>query len=89
MDLEGLIQKYIGLGPVLSNLSTYVIMAGYYFVGFAVPFFLFRKFYNSLGFLRYCITMFFFLTMMGVPLKILLRLVLDIKYVLVTPWFKI
>ena len=89
VDLQALIEKYIGLGPVLSNLSTYAILAGYYFVGFAVPFLLFRRFFNSLGFIRYCITMFFFLTMMGVPLKILLRLVLDIKYVLVTPWFKI
>jgi hypothetical protein len=89
VDLEALIQKYTGLSPLLSNLSTYAIMGGYYFVGFAVPFLLFRKFYNSLGFIRYSITMFFFLTMMGVPLKIFLTLIFDIKYVLVTPWFKI
>lgn len=89
VDLEALIQKYIGLGPMLSNLATYAIMGGYYFVGFTIPFLLFRKFYKSLGFIRYSITMFFFLTMMGVPLKIFLRLIFNIKYVLVTPWFKI
>jgi len=89
VDLEVLIQKYVGLAPILSNLATYAIMAGYYVVGISVPFLLFRKFYKSLGFIRYSITMFFFLTMMGVPLKIFLRLVFDIKYVLVTPWFKI
>jgi Cytochrome b(C-terminal)/b6/petD len=89
LDLEVLIQKYVGLDQVLSNLVTYVIIAGYYAVGFTIPFLLFRRFYKTLGFIRYSITMFFFLTMMGVPLKIFLRLVFNIKYVLVTPWFKI
>ena len=89
VDLDVMIQKYLGLGAILSILATYLILAGYYFVGFTIPFLLFRKFYQSLGFLRYSITMFFFLTMMGVPLKIFLRLIFNIKYVLVTPWFKI
>jgi hypothetical protein len=33
--------------------------------------------------------MFFFLTMVALPLKILIRLALNIKYVWVTPWFNI
>ncbi|WDT81247.1 MAG: hypothetical protein MPW14_05715 [Candidatus Manganitrophus sp.] len=48
-----------------------------------------RKFYNSLGFVRYNLMMFLFLSMVGVPLKIYLRLLANVKYVLVTPWFKI
>ncbi|MBI1819011.1 MAG: cytochrome B6, partial [Nitrospirae bacterium] len=52
-------------------------------------FIFFRKFYKELGFARYNITMLFFLMMMGVPVKIILRIVFNIKYLLVTPFFKI
>ncbi len=100
VDLEILIQESLGLSvdpvislgryqPTLSNLITVILFAGYYVVGFTIPFLLFRNFYNRLGLIRYNIAMFFFLSMCGVPLKIFLRLAANIKYVLVTPWFKI
>jgi hypothetical protein len=44
---------------------------------------------RKLGPLRYGITAFLFLTMMAVPIKVILRLTLNIKYILVTPWFNI
>lgn len=42
-----------------------------------------------LGPARYGIVAFLFLTMMGLPIKMFLRLFFNIKYVWVTPWFNI
>jgi hypothetical protein len=39
--------------------------------------------------IQYQIMMFLMLTMMALPLKMLLRLVLNIKYVWITPWFNV
>lgn len=89
VDLEVVLQNLIGMSPVMANLTTYLIVIGYYVVGFSIPFLFFKKFYKTLGFIRYNFFMFFFLSMMGVPIKIFLRLLFSIKYVLVTPWFKI
>jgi hypothetical protein len=44
---------------------------------------------TKLGPLRYGIVAFLFLTMMAMPVKIILRIALNIKYILVTPWFNI
>ena len=78
-----------GLNKSVALIVTYATVAGYFIVGMTVPFLLFRRFYNSLGFVRFNITVLFFLMMMGVPIKIILRLVFNIKYLLVTPFFKI
>jgi hypothetical protein len=48
-----------------------------------------RSFYEKLGLIRYNITMIMFLIMMGVIIKIVLRLMFNIRYVLQTPWFNI
>ena len=100
VDLELIIQNALGLseepfitlgryGITVGNLMTWVLFLGYYAVGFTVPFLVFHRFYSQLGFIRYNITMFLFLSMLGVPLKMFLRLIFNIKYLLVTPWFKI
>jgi len=100
VDLELIIQNMFGLpetpiitlgryAPTVSNIITVILFAGYYVVGFTIPFLLFRNFFNRLGIIRYNVMMFFFLSMCGVPLKMLLRLTFNIKYLLVTPWFKI
>ncbi len=100
VDLEVMIQNVFGLSgePILSlgkygfslpNLITWVIFGAYYGIGFTIPFLFFRDFFKKLGFVRYNITMFLFLSMIGVPLKIAARLLANIKYVLITPWFKI
>ncbi len=44
---------------------------------------------RQLGPVRYGIVAFLFLTMMGLPLKVVLRLAFNIKYVWMTPWFNI
>jgi hypothetical protein len=44
---------------------------------------------QQLGLVRYSIVAFLFLTMMGLPIKMFLRLAFNIKYVCVTPWFNI
>jgi hypothetical protein len=44
---------------------------------------------KKLGFLRYNVTAFLFLTMMALPIKMILRIGFNIKYIWVTPWFNI
>jgi len=100
VDLEVILQSTLGLSEnplvtlgryavTMANLLTWAMFLGYYAVGFTLPALFLRKFYNRLGFVRYNLTMLMFLSMMGVPLKIFVRLLANIKYVLVTPWFKI
>ena len=38
------------------------------------------------GLVRYNIEAFLFVTMMGLVLKMFLRIVLNVKYIMVTPW---
>jgi hypothetical protein len=60
---------------------------------FAVPHILVRRRWPwlevGLGRRRYLIVMVLTLLLYGVPIKVLLRLVLGVKYVLVTPWFNV
>ncbi|MBI3189599.1 MAG: cytochrome C [Ignavibacteriales bacterium] len=44
---------------------------------------------KKLGAVKYNIVAFLFLTMMALPIKMVLRIALNIKYILVTPWFNI
>jgi hypothetical protein len=39
--------------------------------------------------LQYSIMVFFLLTMVGLPVKMMLRLAFNIKYVWITPWFNV
>ncbi|MHB8482996.1 MAG: cytochrome B6 [Nitrospiria bacterium] len=78
-----------GLSNFAAEIVTYMTVIGYFIAGMTIPFVFFRNFYNSLGFVRFNVTILFFLMMMGVPIKIILRLVFNIKYLLVTPFFKI
>ncbi|MEE9276336.1 MAG: cytochrome C [bacterium] len=48
-----------------------------------------RKTLVNVGFVRYAIKAGLFMTMMGLVAKMALRLSLNIKYILVTPWFNI
>jgi quinol-cytochrome oxidoreductase complex cytochrome b subunit len=66
-----------------------LLVSGYFAVGLCLPAYLFPAFRKALGLSRYLVTMVLLLLMIGVPMKILLRLALSIKYVLVTPWFNI
>jgi hypothetical protein len=48
-----------------------------------------RNFLQKLGLTRYFIGSFLLWSMIGIPIKIILRLTLNIKYIWVTPWFNI
>jgi len=67
-----------------------VTVIGWYSLG-VIYYFWKRKsdLMQKLGILRYSIVAFLFLTMMAVPVKVLLRIAFNIKYILVTPWFNI
>lgn len=83
IDSKSLLGSLIGGG----------IVSMYFFLGMTVPFF-FMKMMKSqalerLGLIRYSITAFLFLSMLGLPIKIFLKLVLHLKYIWVTPWFNI
>ena len=64
-------------------------VAAYLALGLILPAILFPGFRKSLGTTRYIFTMILLLLMIAVPMKIVLRLAFDIKYVLTTPWFNI
>jgi hypothetical protein len=89
IDLEIILSRALGISQITANLLTYLITGAFYAIGFTIPFLFFRKFYNALGFVRYNLMMFFFMTMMLVPVKVMIRLMFNIKYMLITPWFKI
>ena len=61
----------------------------YFGAGMFVPGLISREFYIKCGRWRYIIVTMLMLLMYAVPVKILLRLIFRIKYVLVTPWFNI
>ena len=88
-DLPVIITGVLGVSEFAGKAIANLIMLAYFAGGFIIPVFIFRNFYKRLGLLRYLITMGLFLLMVGVPIKIGLRLVFSIKYIMVTPWFKI
>ncbi len=65
------------------------LFAAYFIAGLVLPRRLWPWLHAGLGEGRYVAVMTFTLLMYGVPIKILLRLLLRVKYVLVTPWFNV
>jgi hypothetical protein len=74
-----ILPTYLGVSAILA----------YFGLGMWVPIIFARRFYRTLGPTRYFITMFFVLCMIGFLLKIPLRLIFSIKYILKTLWFSI
>ena len=66
-----------------------MIVSGYFAVGTAAYFFVERKAIKSVGFLRMFIKVQLYLIMIGMVIKIVLRIGFNIKYILVTPWINI
>ncbi len=64
-------------------------IAAYFGLGLILPRLASREFYRGCGLMRYVILTTLMLLMYAVPIKIFLRLVFDIRYVLVTPWFNV
>ena len=65
------------------------VLVAYFAAGLTIPRRRWPWLYEKLGGGRYVAVMIFTLLLYGVPIKILLRLVLGVKYVLVTPWFNV
>jgi len=65
------------------------LLAAYFGIGFWLPQRLNRNLIIGLGFWRYTISMSLFLVMLGIPIKIVLRLLFGVKYILITPWFNL
>jgi hypothetical protein len=64
-------------------------LVAYFAAGFLVPRRRWPWLYTGLGRNRYIAVMSFTLLLYAVPIKVLLRLLLRVKYVLETPWFNI
>ncbi len=65
------------------------VVIGYFVVGTAIYFFMERKAIKSVGFTRMFIKIQLILIMIGIVIKIVLRLAFNIKYIWVTPWFNV
>lgn len=70
-----------------------VVVGGYYLLGGFIVFALFRRYqpkdYRRMSLLQYSIMVFFLLTMVGLPIKMVIRHAMHIKYVWITPYFNI
>ncbi len=76
---------------LLANIFGFIVVGGYFAL---IPIYWFWKrksmpVLEKMGMVRYSIVAFLFLSMMGLPIKMLLRWTLNIKYVWVTPWFNV
>lgn len=87
--------QFIGIDSksLLGSLIGGGVISIYFFLGMVVPY-LFMKVTGSktlekLGIIRYSLVAFLFLSMMGLPIKVFLKLVFHLKYIWVTPWFNI
>jgi len=82
---------------ITSNLGKAIfgglVVGGYFAVGGYIGHALFRRYnpkdYKRMSLLQYSIMMFFVLSMVALPIKMLLRLAFNIKYVWITPWFNV
>jgi Cytochrome b(C-terminal)/b6/petD len=82
---------------ITSNLGKAIfgamVVGGYYLLGGFTVHALFRRYnpkdYRRMSLLQYSMMMFFLLTMVALPAKMLLRLAFNIKYVWITPWFNV
>jgi len=65
------------------------VVLGYFAVGTAIYFFMERKAIKNVGFVRMFLKIQLVLIMIGIVIKIVLRLGFNIKYLWVTPWFNV
>jgi hypothetical protein len=78
-----------GLNPAAIIFGSVLILVYYSLIG---VYWMMKKntdIMKKLGFVKYNIVAFLFLTMVALPIKMVLRIGFNIKYILVTPWFNI
>jgi hypothetical protein len=89
----GLPFKWMGNPKIFGVEVIGLVLSGLYMVALPVGYWLWKKptspTLQALGPVRYGIVASLFMTMMSLPLKMLLRITFNIKYVWVTPWFNI
>ncbi len=71
------------------NILGVIAVFVFFGAGLIIPAMIKREFYKSLGFIRYNMVMVLLLMMIGVIVKMVLRLQFNIKYIIQTPWFNI
>jgi Cytochrome b(C-terminal)/b6/petD len=80
-------------GFIAKGIFGAIVVGGYYAVAGFITHALFRRYnpkdYQRMSLLQYSIMMFFLLTMLALPIKMLIRLMFNIKYVWITPWFNV
>ncbi len=83
--VKGMEESLWSLDPIVGFIS----LGAYFVLGMVIPRLISRDFCRKCGFIRYILLMTLMLLMYIIPIKIFLRLIFNIKYVLVTPWFNI
>jgi hypothetical protein len=78
-----------GMSESAADWATYGMFLAYLGAFLALPALIFRDFSKRLGLVRHMLVWGMFAMMMMTPIKIILRLFFNIKYFLITPWFKI
>jgi hypothetical protein len=73
----------------LPNWLGWSLIGIYYLSGMLLPFAFQRSRFEKWGRLRYSVYFFLVLTMAAIVIKVLLRLLLNIRYIVQTPWFNI
>jgi hypothetical protein len=70
-----------------------LFVGAYYVLGFVLPYRFFKKrgspTLEKLGLVRYGVVAFLLLSMIGLPIKVVMRLFFNVKYFWVTPWFNV
>jgi hypothetical protein len=73
----------------LPNWLGFPLIGIYYIIGMLLPFTLWRSRFEKWGWVRYSIYFFLVLTMGAIVIKVLLRFLLNVRYIIQTPWFNI
>ena len=73
----------------LPNWLGFSLIGIYYLMGILLPFTFWHSRFEKWGRVRYSIYFFLVLTMEAVVIKVLLRLLLNVRYIVQTPWFNI
>jgi hypothetical protein len=85
-----LVEKHAG--EALRSLPAFIgaaFLGIYYIGGTMLPAIIDKGVLKRLGSIRYLVTVLLLLTMLLIPIKIVMRLVFGIKYILITPFFNI